>query len=177
MPKGVSMQPVEMEIVYSALAVYSDDEEAAEFITENVFDTMSAREVAVHRKRANNPNSPIHADYVERREKVAAVLEGQLVHNQLTGSLKASVAVNVAIDQTKQMLDEGKISDTARAARDLQQVISQMKDNRLALEGRPTQITQTQSAAEILDALEHKGLAWRAKAIDATVEEPGQGEA
>jgi hypothetical protein len=166
-------KPLDMELLYSALIAYPDDMDAADFMEEHGY-TISSQKVAVYRKRVTHPNSPLHAGFVARRDELAPVLEGQLTHNLLTGTLRASVAVNSAIDRAQKMLDDGRVADPARFARDLQQVVAQGTDKRLAMEGRPTQIVEKRSTDEILRALEAKGVV-KQVAVESTAITEGDG--
>lgn len=156
--KGVvETRPLDMELLYSALIAYPDDMDAADFMEEHGY-TISSQKVAVYRKRVAHPHSPLFAGFVARRDELAPVLEGALTHNLLTGTLRASVAVNSAVDRAQKMLDEGRVADPARFARDLQQVVAQGTDKRLAMEGRPTQIVEKRDTNEILRSLEGMGV-------------------
>jgi hypothetical protein len=57
------------------------------------------------------------------------------------------------------LLNEGRIPDPSRVARDISQIRTQGIDKRLALQGRPTQIQANRSVDELVRALEGLGVA------------------
>lgn len=146
-------KPVDMELVYAALIVYPDDDSAIRFMEESGYE-VSPSKMAVYRRGTNMPTSPYYEPYLKRREQLAPRLEAKLAEDLLTEAARATEAVGFCIEQTHKMLAAGEIRDPARAARDLSQIRTQAIDKRLALQGRPTEITQNRSVDAIVNALE-----------------------
>lgn len=111
-------------------------------------------------------------DHVVRFEKLreqwAPQIEAQLANNFLDNARLAAEAEREAIERSRQMLQNGRAQDPSRMARDLSQVKSQSVDKRLALQGRPTQITEKRNVNQIIGRL----LQMKAvKMIESTAEE------
>lgn len=113
--------------------------------------------------------------YEARRNELAPVLEGMHANDLLDTARLATTVGNIAIAKTKELLENGQIRDPAvasKVARDLSQVSTQSIDKRLAVQGRPTQITEHRDHREILRALQAMGVA---QIVDGTaVEEPDE---
>lgn len=106
--------------------------------------------------------------FQELRKEISPKIEAMLADDMLSNARLASEVEGIAIQHTKTMLEKGEVQDPSRVARDLSQVRSQAIDKRLALEGRPTKITETRNVEEVVRALEGLGVV---KAVDATVVE------
>jgi hypothetical protein len=92
--------------------------------------------------------------YEELRQRIAPLKEKQLANNLLDNALYASDVTAQAIGQLQERIKYVKTDQLSRVARDLADVQAKAVDKRLALEGRPTVITETRSAPEIIRALE-----------------------
>lgn len=110
--------------------------------------------------------------YEELRQKIAPLKEKQLANNLLDNAVYASEVTMQAVQQLQAKVDEGRVpaESLSRVARDLADVQAKAVDKRLALEGRPTVITETRSAPEIIRKLEHMGV------VNSTATEIGPGE-
>lgn len=91
--------------------------------------------------------------YEELREQFAAKREATLVNNYLDASLRATEAMVLAADKAKERLDRDEDNDPARTAANLAMVARSATDKRLALQGRPTQISENRDATQILRGL------------------------
>lgn len=96
--------------------------------------------------------------YEELRDQFAGKREATLVHNYLDASLRATEAMNLAVDKAKGKLEAGADNDPARTAANLAMVARSATDKRLALQGRPTQIHETRDLGAILRSLAAKGV-------------------
>lgn len=99
-------------------------------------------------------------EYEELRAKIVPLKEQTLTHNMLDNALYASDVTRVAMEQLMGRLEEGKIPPEylSRVARDVQDVQAKAIDKKLALEGRPSVITESRTAPEIIKKLESMGL-------------------
>jgi hypothetical protein len=93
------------------------------------------------------------AQYEELREQWAPKIEAQLANNLLDNARLATATERLAIETTKSNLENGREREPAKVARDISQVKAQAIDKRLALQGRPTQITEKRDVNEIVKAL------------------------
>ena len=107
--------------------------------------------------------------YEELRERVAPLKEQALVHNMLDNALYASDVTRLAMEQLVERLQAGRIKPEylSRVARDIADVQTKAIDKQLTLEGRPTQISETRTAPEVIGALERLGVV---KQIDVAVD-------
>lgn len=83
----------------------------------------------------------------------------------------AAHVVGLCIQRTQHRLQEGKIDDPSRTARDLSDVVAKSVDKKLAMEGRPTRITETRSVSDIVRALEGKNILKKIEVIQGGGEE------
>jgi hypothetical protein len=160
-------KPVDMELVYAALIAYPDNDSAIKFMEESGYEVSPAK-MEVFRRGTTQPTSPYFEPFLKRREQLAPRLEAKLAEDLLSEASRATAAVSYCIEQTEQMLANGEIKDPARAARDLSQIRTQAIDKRLALQGRPTQISEHRNLDEILNKLESLGAV---KSIESTAVE------
>jgi hypothetical protein len=109
--------------------------------------------------------------YAKRREELAPQLEGIFANDLLDNARRSSLVIQLAIDETKQRLETGTVAEPSRVARDLSQVMSQAVDKRLAIQGRPTQITEHRDVNEILRQLVALGVFKIDDAIESTAED------
>jgi hypothetical protein len=138
---------VDVQKALTAMVMYQTLGEALDYLQGEGI-TTSVEKLEVWRDR-------MYAErYEKRREELAPILEARLASNLLENAASASDVTALAIQKTREMLEDGRISDPSRVARDLSQVGTQAVDKRLALQGRPTQITENRDVAEIIRALE-----------------------
>jgi hypothetical protein len=88
--------------------------------------------------------------YEELREKYAAKIEGKLANDMLDAVRRSTEGATLATEVAIERLKEGKDEDPARTAANLSTVSAKMTDKRLAMQGRPTQITETRGPEEML---------------------------
>jgi hypothetical protein len=145
---------MDRELALTAIAAYPDTTEASEFLQ------------AEHELIASPRKLEVFAQYQsqslqEVRQRLAPVKEAKLRHDLQDTAGMATAVTQAAIQRTGELLEEGRIQDPAKAARDMSQVMTQSVDKRALLEGKPTQIVQKRSTEEILRALESKGVVQR----------------
>lgn len=147
-----------------ALATFPDDEKALAFLeSQNLKTTV---------KQLANKRISKKDEIEQLRREIAPKLEEQLTGDMLDEARYATTVIDMAIRRTEEALRRNIVADPARVARDLSQLRSQAIDKRLALEGRPTSITETRNQDEIIRSLEGMGVA-KQVAIEATaVEDP-----
>jgi hypothetical protein len=110
--------------------------------------------------------------YQERRQELAPILEGILANDLLDNARRSTVAVNLAVQKTQELLEAGKVQDPSRVARDLSQVMSQQVEKRMSIQGRPTQIVEHRDVNQILAGLQALGVV-KVDAIESTADEGG----
>jgi hypothetical protein len=116
---------------------------------------------------ANNKSTAV----AETREQLLPALEKQHTLDLLDSSIRTTTIVNMALQRTEERLIANTIADPSKVARDIQQVHAQMTDKRLALEGRPTSITETRNLDEVVRALEGMKVATWSEGTATEVEE------
>jgi hypothetical protein len=123
----------------------------------------------VHHLRVWRDVDPaIRERYGKRRQELAPQIEGRLANDLLDNAERASAVIGVAIERTQELLDAGKVAEPSRVARDLSQVVAQSIDKRLAIQGRPTQITEHSDVGDIIRKLQAIGVI---EIIDSTAED------
>lgn len=101
----------------------------------------------------------VHAiRYTELREKYKDQLEEQLTQELRDVAIIATNAARLAVEKATDALESGEERDPARAAANLSKVAATSTDKVLSLTGRPTQITQTRNAEEIIRSLVQLGV-------------------
>ena len=137
---------VEMNLLFTAIAMYPTLGQSSNYLKaeQNLSCSTDKMEVLLRR-------FPEWAQEVATR--VRPLREGKLVNEMLDSAEMASSVERLAIQTTEQFLEEGKIQDPSRVARDLADVKAKNIERGLALQGRPTAITENRDAAEILRAL------------------------
>lgn len=101
----------------------------------------------------------MYAPKFERlREEWGPRIEERLANDLLDNARLAAEVEREAIERSREMLRSGKVQEPSRMARDLSQVRTQAVDKRLALQGRPTQITEKREVKEIVRALQGMGV-------------------
>lgn len=106
----------------------------------------------------------------EVRAEITPRLERELTDNMLDTARIGQIAIATAVAKTQERLDKGIERDPAKVARDLADVVSKSVHNKLALEGRPTHVTEVRDVAQIVAALERKGI------IDSTCDESDESD-
>ena len=154
----VGTKPVDMELIYASLIAYPRDEDAISFMEEHGYEISEAKMAVFRRGCTELTTSPYYEPFQKRRAELAPKLEAKLVGDLLTNAQRITTAEGYCIEQVENQLREGECKDPARTMRDLSQVRTQAIDKRLALEGRPTQISEHRNVDEILRALQAKGL-------------------
>jgi hypothetical protein len=160
MSTGVSLKrvidkdDVAMELVYTSLIAYPDLERASRFMAEQGY-TISTAKLAVYRD-GHTPKSEI---FRERRAELAPKLEAMLADDMLSEARLSTEVISTALETTQRLLNEGRVPDPSRVARDISQIRTQGVDKRLALQGRPTSIVEKRSPDELVRALESLGVA------------------
>jgi hypothetical protein len=91
--------------------------------------------------------------YEQLREQWAGKIEAQLANSLLDNARLAAETERLAIEAAKTSLENKTAREPSKIARDLSQVKAQSVDKRLALQGRPTQITERRDLNEIVRAL------------------------
>jgi hypothetical protein len=157
---------VDIERAITAMIVCPTLEDAVEALEEQgIQTTIGVLEVW----RDREPG--ISERYAKRREELAPQLEGVFANDLLDNARRSSLVIQLAIDETKQRLETGTVAEPSRVARDLSQVMSQAVDKRLAIQGRPTQITEHRDVNEILRQLVALGVFKIDDAIESTAED------
>lgn len=153
---------VAMELVYASLIAFPDLERASRFLAEQGYGCSTAK-LAVFRD-GHTPKSEV---FRERRHELAPKLETMLADDLLSEARLSTQVISMALESTQRLLNTGSVGDPARVARDLSQIRTQAVDKKLALQGRPTQISENRSIDELVRALEGLGVAQR---VDAEAE-------
>lgn len=91
--------------------------------------------------------------FLARREELAATKERMVAADLLDNTELGTQVVRMALRRTLEKLEADTVDDPSRVARDVSQVVSQQVEKRLALQGRPTQITEVRDVSEIVRAL------------------------
>lgn len=141
---------LDLEKAFTAMILTDSLAGAIEVLKEQGFTTT---EPALEQLRSNHHQRD---RYEARRNELAPVLEGMHANDLLDTARLATTVSNIAIAKTRELLEDGKIRDPAvasKVARDLSQVSTQSIDKRLAVQGRPTHITEHRDLTEIVRAL------------------------
>jgi uncharacterized NAD(P)/FAD-binding protein YdhS len=143
-------EPLGIERALAAAAAFPTLKEAVEY--------LSLEGIETSEQQVKNWMRTKREAFEDIRAKMAPQIEAHLANDMLDVAHLATTCERAAIERTMQLLDEGKVGDPSRVARDLAQVKSQSIDKRLALQGRPTQITEHRDYKEIVNALEAMGV-------------------
>jgi hypothetical protein len=92
-------------------------------------------------------------EFEKLREDWAPKIEAQLANDLLDTARLASAVEHLALQKAHEQLENGNAREPSKIARDASQVKSQSVDKRLALQGRPTQVTERRDVGEIVKAL------------------------
>jgi hypothetical protein len=128
-----------------AIACFPDLKQAKQYMSEQGYDLSIPALETIRRNKG--------PELEKVREEVAPKLEASLANDMLDNARIATEVERLAIERTKTLLAEGRIADPSRVARDLSQIKTQSIDKRLALQGRPTQITEHRDVSELVNAL------------------------
>jgi hypothetical protein len=145
--KGVwEKNDVEMNLMFTAIAMFPTLEHASVYLKteQNLLASPAKMEVLMRR-------FPEQAQ--EAAERVAPLREAQLTQGMLNNADLANRVEMLAIQTTEQFLQEGRVADPSRVARDLADVKAKNIERRLALQGRPTTINENRDVGDILRAL------------------------
>lgn len=160
---------VNLELALSAIAVCPTVAHATTLLKENYGVTATP----LHLRHL----ATAHVEELQQlREKIAPKIEQAVATNMLSNVWEATEVENMAIERTREMLEEGRIADPSKVARDIADVKAKNVDKRLALEGRPQKVTEHRNLDEIVRALEGKGVAQRVDA-EADAQELPSGDA
>lgn len=96
--------------------------------------------------------------YEALREKFDEKREGKLTHDMFDVSHRATEGAALAVEKAIEKLEAGKDDDPGKTAANLASVGQRMTDKGLALSGRPSRITESRDAAEILRRLVAMGV-------------------
>jgi hypothetical protein len=138
---------VDWELALTALATAPTPEQAVEYLKE-YHDRQTTVAVLEGFRRARPER------YEQVRRQLTPRLEQELTDGLLDNARLATIATNMAIKRTMELLERGVCRDPSKVARDLADVQAKSVDKKLSLEGRPTQITETRNPEEIIRALE-----------------------
>ena len=151
----------DIEQALAAVAFYATLEEAVEYLASKGYQTN----VALLKRWRD-------VEYVDRYAEVRALavqeLEEKFVGDLMDGARLADMVSNLAVARALEQLQNGHCKEPARVARDLQQVSSQKVEKAMSLSGRPTQIVEHRSFAEITNALVALGVA---RYVDSTADD------
>jgi hypothetical protein len=142
---------MEMTLMFTAAAMLPTLAQASAYLKDEHNLRISVGKIEVLKRR-----------FPEWEEKVRAQLapriEARAANDMLDIATLCGQVEREAVLLTYQFLDEGKIADPSKAARDLADVKAKNIDKRLALQGRPTSIVEMRKPDEILRALEGLGI-------------------
>lgn len=142
------------ELARTAIAAYPTLERAKEYMESQNYNLSMPALETVQRNQVEK--------IAEIRKDLAPQREGRLADDLLSTAEEAQEVTRTAVSKARRLLEEGRVPDPARMARDLQQITTQAVDKRLALQGRPTQITEKRNVDELVRALESLGVAQQA---------------
>lgn len=149
--RGIHEDNPTMATMFAAIAVTKSLPEACLLLEEQHNLSCSPAKMEVYKRRFPEIEQKV-------REKIEPQLEHKLASACLDTAMLASEVEQLAIRLTYQFLEEGRIADPAKAAREISEVASKNIDRRLTLQGRPTQIHENRRPEEILRRLEKMGV-------------------
>jgi hypothetical protein len=143
--------PVGYNKALVAIATYPNTDEAKAYIEDQGYSKVSVAALETIKRNKG--------DEIEKvRRELAPKLEGTLVSDLGDEARRATAIIELALQRTEERLRTNVVSDPSRVARDISQLRTQAIDKKLALEGRPTSITETRSHEEVLRSLEAMGV-------------------
>lgn len=96
--------------------------------------------------------------YEELREKYSGEMEASLAHEFRDVARLAVEAERLAIEKATARLRKGEDQDPGRTAANLSRVAQSSTDKLMTVTSRPTQITETRGAQEIVRSLMSRGI-------------------
>lgn len=126
---------------------------ARELVAEGLFDAQPQSVAENLRSWSRNKYAK---QYRDLQEKLAPDLEMTLANSLLERAQKAIDAQELAIDRAVERLESGEDEDPSRTAANFARVAQTNIDKRLALQGRPSRITEVRDPWEVLRALAAK---------------------
>lgn len=154
--------PVGEEIMLMALIQCPDDKDAVAYLAGEGY---LASEIMCANKRVSKAADldQLRVRLSEQREKVrreiAPKREEGVTLDMLDEVVDLTAVMQLATQRVEEKLRANTIVDAAKALRDLSQVRTQTIDKKLALEGRPTSITESRTTDELVRSLEALGVA------------------
>lgn len=146
--------PVSSEFALSAIARFPTLLEAKEYLEGLGYENLSEANLASFKTR-------MPKELAEVQARLAPEIEGEVANSALLIARRATEAESLAMERIIEKLQKDQFADPSTVLRNLSQVKTQNIDKRLALQGRPTTITQNRSTESILKALEAKGVVER----------------
>ncbi len=150
-----------------ALATFQDDEKALEL--------LKAQGIQTTVKTLANKRLSKADDVARVRREIAPALEEQLTGDMLDLTRLSVELEGYALDNCLKKLQASRFAASpevlAKIAREASQVKTQNVDKRLALEGRPTSITESRNQDEIIRSLESMGVARQITVEGSAIEE------
>ncbi len=148
------------QLALAAIAAHPTLEQAVEYLKEahSIYTTVATLQKKTVKCRP---------ELEEIREQLAPRVEAIRANDMLDNAGLATELERMCMERLQIQLEQGRVKDPARVARDLADLKAKNVDKRLAVQGRPTQITETRNLAEIVKAMEGMGIA---KQVDVTVE-------
>ncbi len=140
------------QLALTAIAAHPTLAQAVEYLkdAENIVTTEKALSSKAHYYKA---------ELEEIREQLAPRVEAIRANDMLDNAGLATELERMCMERLQTQLEQGRVKDPARVARDLADLKAKNVDKRLAVQGRPTQITETRNLAEIVKALQGLGVA------------------
>jgi hypothetical protein len=138
---------LDMELALNAVAAFPSLEGAVEHLRDTHEIETTPERLEVECRRFPERLARIREEWAPRREALAA-------QRMLDNTSRAGEVLALAIEKTREHLESGRCADPATVARSLADVMAKSVDKRLALQGRPTQITEHRDVNEIVRALE-----------------------
>jgi len=134
-----------------ALVACGGDASAAE-------QSLKAQGVVVTARELHDLMSARRKEYDHLRDQFAPQVEEEIVRQLRERALRATNLIDKAITLAEKRIDEGRDTDPGRTAASMSKVVATNIEKVLALTGRPTQITETRSALQIVRGLAAQGV-------------------
>lgn len=152
MPDSPKYNELEITTCLVALAAWAGNAKAASSYLEN------QKDIRIPASTLNQWKLRFSERYDKIRSTHQNELEGRMVHEMREVSGLALDATRLAVEKAVARLEANKDEDPGRTAANLARVSQSSTDKMLSLSGRPTQITETRNAADILRSLAAKGV-------------------
>ena len=144
--------PVTYNEALVAIATFPTIEEAKAYLEADGFRVTSVAALETIKRNKGEEIEKVRA-------QLAPKLEGALINDLGDEARRATAIIELALQRTEERLRTNIVSDPSRVARDLSQLRTQAVDKKLALEGRPTSISEVRNVDEVVRALESLGVA------------------